>query len=161
MQPLPRSTQAGRGQLAGPAPSARQVRRITVHIEQTAPGVLEVSAPFGWHGGQARNPAQLAHLVAAAFMEAQLVAYSHFRNGTSPTAALGEPTRYVRPRPVQRGRRPDVHDPLAWHEAEDGRWVSPSGRRFRPDSQVVQRVQTQLARMWESVPKEFTEESAS
>ena len=158
MRPLPRSTQTGRGQLAGPAPSARQVRRITVHIEQIEAGVLEVSSTFGWRGGQARTPAQLATLVAAAFVEAQIHAYSTWQ-GNRKQAGPGEP--YPRPRPRRHSRRYDVHDPRSWSVDDDGMWVSPgSGRRFRPDTQVVQRVQAQLARMWEPVPRPSSESEA-
>ncbi|MGH9058447.1 MAG: hypothetical protein ACRDZY_02870, partial [Acidimicrobiales bacterium] len=76
---IPRSTQAGRGELAGPASTPRQVRAITVLVEQVAPGVLKISQAFGWTGGLARTPGQLASLVATAFVEAQVAAYSGWR----------------------------------------------------------------------------------
>jgi hypothetical protein len=34
----------------------------------------------------------------------------------------------------------DVHDPLAWRPLADGRWASPSGRCYGPQTQVVARV---------------------
>lgn len=154
MYPLPRSTQTGRGELAGPAPVPRQVRRMGLIVEQVETGVWQLSTTFGHQLGQARNPAQLAHLVAAGFRESQLAAYARFRSGSPDEPSREGVSQYERPRPTRRGRRPDVHDPRAWQVDSEGRWVSPgSGRRFSAESQVVQRVQARLAAMWEPVPQ--------
>lgn len=146
---LPRSTQTGRGQLAGPALSARQVRRITVHIEQVAPGVLHVSAPFGWPGGLARTPQQLASLVASGFTEAQVAAYAKWIGDKYDDGSGGPIARPSRPRRARPHRiRNDIHDPRKWRvDGATGKWISPSGKRWRPDSANVQRVQAKLARM--------------
>lgn len=145
---IPRSTRTGRGQLSGPASSARQVKAITLRVEQPEPGVLRLSQPFGWVGGLARTPQQLAALVASAFCEAQVNAYSqwqgHVYDGTDPAS----PPAYRRPRPAHRGHRVDVHDPREWRLDGDGKWIAPgSGRRWRPDSQTVQRVQARRVGM--------------
>lgn len=154
---LPRSTRAGRGELAGPARVARQVRSITVRVDEVRPGVLRVSQPAapGW-AGEARTPFELARLVAAAFTEAQVAAYSRWR-GDPYEGEDG--TRYRRPRPARRGHRVDVHDPRDWRVLPDGRWVAPgSGRRWRPDSQVVQQVRARLVRMGLPATPQDTEE---
>lgn len=140
---IPRSTTAGRGELAGPAPTRRQVRTITVIVDAVSPGVLRLSSPAtpGW-AGEARTPAELARLVASVFLESQVSAYAKWR-GVPYEHVDG--TQYRRPRPARPGHRVDVHDPRAWRLAPDGRWVDPgSGRLWRADSQVVQRVQTRL-----------------
>lgn len=143
---LPRSTRAGRGQLVGPAQVARQVRSITVQLEQISPGVLRLSQPTapGW-AGVARTPQQLAALVASAFTEAQVAAHARWRN--APYEAP-DGQQYRRPLPKRPGRRRDIHDPAAWTVTEDGRWRDPgSGRLWRPDSQVVQRVQARRIKL--------------
>jgi hypothetical protein len=140
---IPRSTNAGRGELAGPAPTRRQVRAITVQVVEVRPGVLRLSTPMtpGWVG-EATNAMELARLVASAFAENQVAAYAMWR-GVPYEHADG--TQYRRPRPSRPGHRVDVHDPRAWRVAPDGRWIDPgSGRLWRADSQVVQRVQTRL-----------------
>lgn len=137
---IPRSTRAGRGELTGPAQTARQVRSTTLRVEQVHPGVLRLSQPStpGWVG-VARNPAQLAALVASAFTEAQVAAHAVWRNAPYETP---DGVQYRRPRPTKPGRRADIHDPRAWTVEPDGRWRDPgSGRLWRADSQVVQRVQ--------------------
>lgn len=143
MTDLPRSTQTGRGQLSGPAPVARQARSITVRIEQIAPGTLQLSTPFGWRSGLARTSHELVRLVASAFTEAQVKAYSdwhnhHYDSGSQPGRTRRRPHRV----------RTDVHDPRQWRvDEKSGKWVSPSGRMWRADSASVQRVQAKLARM--------------
>lgn len=140
---IPRSTQAGRGELAGPAPTRRQVRSITVIVDAVGPGVLRLSSPAtpGW-AGEARTPAQLAALVGAAFTESQVSAYALWR-GVPYVHADG--TQYRRPRPSRPGHRQDVHHPGEWRVAPDGRWVDPgSGRLWGVETQVVQRVQARL-----------------
>lgn len=140
---MPRSTHAGRGELAGPAPTRRQVRSVTVIVDAVAPGVLRLSSPAtpGW-AGEARTPAQLAALVASVFVESQVSAYAMWR-GVPYEHEDG--TQYRRPRPSRPGHRQDVHAPEGWRVLPDGRWLDPgSGRKWRPDSQVVQNVLKRL-----------------
>lgn len=137
---IPRSTRTGRGELAGAAPSPRQSRRVTVHIEQVAPGVMQLSTPFGWRSPLARNPVELARLVASAFVETQVHAYSTWRQ-REYDLATEKPDKPKPRRPARHGHRVDVHDPRDWKVAEDGRWIDPgSGRRWKPESQMVQQI---------------------
>jgi hypothetical protein len=134
-------TLADHGILAGPAQTARQVKVITVRVEQINRGVFRVTqaATPGW-AGVARNPHELARAVAAAFNEAQLATHAGWRN-TPYEAPDGQIYRRP-PRPGKPGHRSDVHDPREWVVVADGRWRDPgSGRLWRPDSQVVRRVQ--------------------
>lgn len=148
MTEIPRSTRAGRGQLAGPqatgslvgsARTARQTRSVPVTIEEVRPGVMQLSTPFGWRSGLAHNAPELARIVASAFTEAQIHNHSMWR-GRDETGR----TLYQRPRPQRRGNRVDVHDPRAWRTDGQGRFVSPNGRPFRPDTQTAQRVSSRL-----------------
>lgn len=147
---LPRSTQAGRGQLAGPARSARQVRTVTIQVAEVEPGVLRLSQPVtpGWIG-DARNPTELARLVASAFVEAQIAAHATWR-GEPYEATDG--TLYRRP-PRGRSRAPhrsDTYDPREWRVNADGRWIAPGTGRSRlwsPDSLVVRQVQRRRVAM--------------
>lgn len=154
MQPLPRSTQAGRGQLSGPAGTPRQTRSITAHITEVQPGVIQFALDFGWKSSLARTPGQLAQVLASAFVEAQIANYAKFRNGPYDDGTAPDGLAVKREYPIRRGRRIDVHDPRLWKKDADGKWISPgSGRRYNPDAQVVQRVKAQLARMWTPEPK--------
>lgn len=55
--------------------------------------------------------------------------------------------RRGRPQFVMRSDRSDVYSPRAWHETADGGWMSPAGRKYRPDSQVVKRVRAKLTEL--------------
>lgn len=157
---LPRSTRAGRGQLSGPAPSARQVRSITVRVEQAGDGILRLSsaATPGWVG-VARTPHELARLVASAFVENQVSAHSTWR-GERYEAPDG--ARHRRSRPPWR-QRTDASDAAEWRVAEDGRWIAPGSGRSRfwsPDSKQVQQVMERRIRLGlPPVPESVTPES--
>jgi hypothetical protein len=159
---LPRSTRAGHGQLAGPAPSARQVRSITVRVEQAGDGILRLSSPTtpGWVG-VARTPHELARLVASAFVENQVSAHSMWR---------GQPyeppdgTRRRSPRSPWR-QRTDTSDAAEWRVAEDGRWIAPGSGRSRfwsPDSPQVQQVMERRMRLGlPAVPEQISPGSSA
>lgn len=146
---LPRSTNAGRGELAGPARTARQVRVMDVRVEELAPGTLRLSLPTvapGWSGVATSLP-QLRGLLASAFTEAQVSAHAVWRG--HPYLGV-DSDAYRRPLRRRRGHRADVHDPRDWRVAPDGRWVAPGAGRSRlwdPDSQVVQRVKQRRIRL--------------
>lgn len=147
--------------LTGPAATPRQVKSMTIRVDLVHPGMLRLSQPAipGWVG-VARTPVELARLVAAAFTEAQVAAYSLWRG--DPYEGL-DGTRYRRPRPARRGHRVDVHDPREWRVAPDGRWVAPGSGRSRlwsPESQVVARVKARRVRLGlPAVPDRVTSES--
>jgi hypothetical protein len=146
---IPRSIRAGRGELAGPAATARQVRRVPgVTIEEVSPGVLQFSAAFGWKSGHVRNAVELARVVSSLFTEAQVAAYSRWRGRQYDLAPEPEDAPQCltasvrRRRPERPGSRPDVYDPRDWRIDDDGKWIDPgTGRRWRPESAQVQRVQ--------------------
>lgn len=145
------------GELVGAADSPRQVRYITLQVEQ---GVLRVSQPsFGWVGGLARTPQELARLVTAGFREAQVNAHSVWRG-----VGYDGKTQQRR-RPARRGSRTDVHDPREWRVDSDGMWIAPGNgrnRRWRVDSQVVQRVKARRAAMGlPAIPGPVPQSSAS
>jgi hypothetical protein len=133
MDQLPRSTQ--RGSLTGAARVPRQTRSVPVVIEEIRPGVMQLSTPFGWRSELAYNPGGLARIVASAFTEAQIHNHSMWRGYDE----AGRPMR-SRPRPQNPGNRWDVHHPGTWRRSADGFYVSPSGRKWSPDSQLAERV---------------------
>jgi hypothetical protein len=157
---LPRSTRVTRRPgLAGPAPVAHQVRRITVNVELVGPGTLRVSQPTapGW-SGVASTPQQLAAVLASAFVEAQCAAHAWWK-GQEYESPDGN--TYQRPLPARPGRRRDIHDPRAWTRTGTGMWRDPGrGRLWRPDSQVVQRVRDRRVRLGLS-PEPPLEEATS
>lgn len=64
------------------------------------------------------------------------------------TAAISQLACSVVPTTSTGGRQTaTTHDPLAWKPLPDGRWVSPNGRIYGSDTQVVQRVTTKRAAM--------------
>jgi hypothetical protein len=130
---LPRSTQ--RGSLTGAARAPHQTRSVPVVIEEVRPGVMQLSTPFGWKSGLAYNAPDLARMVASAFVEAQIHNHSMWKGYDE----AGRPMR-SRPRPQNPGKRWDVHHPGTWRLASDGFYISPSGRRWHPDSQLADRV---------------------
>ena len=126
--------------LAGPAPTARQVRTVLVQVDSIPGRGLRVSLPRCMWARDARTPEQLARAVAEAFREAQCAAYADFRGEAYDRAV---PSRRVTGRAERRrlgGFRTDTYDPRDWARYEDGTWRSPAGLRYRPESQVVARV---------------------
>jgi hypothetical protein len=127
--------------LAGPAPTARQVRSVVVQIDSLPGHALKVSLPrLGEWMRVVWSPEQLARAVAEAFREAQCAAYADFRGEVYDQDA---PERGRTGRAERRrlgGFRTDTYDPRAWARYEDGTWRSPAGLRYRRESQVVARV---------------------
>jgi len=118
---------------------------------------MRVSTPQarGW-AVVVRRPEELARAVSSAFTEAQVAAYARWRGERYELDELTEPVKgdpMAPPRPRARRRknsgqvgwgtnqrRPDSHDPAAWEKMPDGRWRSPSGKAWKPDTPVVQKV---------------------
>lgn len=154
---IERSTRAVPGQLKGPAPTAHQVREVSLRVESLPGGGMRVSSPQarGW-AVVVRRPEELARAVSSAFLEAQVAAYARWRGERYELDDLTEPVRgdpMAPPRPRTRRRkntaqvgwgstqqRPDSHDPAAWVKLPDGRWRSPTGKAWKPDTQVVRKV---------------------
>lgn len=151
---IPRSTQAGRGELVGPAPTRGQVQTVLVQIEYRAPGMLVLTQPDTGLVASARNQPELAAVVSELFVSAQVQAYSRWRQG---------PVRRFRPAITPRRGRRDVYPPEAWrlHPDLPGMWVSPRGHVYAESTQSVQRVMA--ARVAKGLPARppLTSEAAS
>jgi hypothetical protein len=147
MAQLPCQTRAHVGaRLPGPPSVRNQVRSVPIQVDAT-PWGWRVSTPLarGW-AAIARSPQQLAAAIGAAFTEAQVASYARWKGsaydldemtdvvpGDSLAAAVATTT-------FRHRSRPDQHDPAAWTPLSSGRWRSPSGREYRPDTDVVRRV---------------------
>ena len=150
-------THAVPGQVRGPAPQRHQVREVTLRIESLPTGQLRVSTPAarGW-AMVVSSQHELSRAVTSAFTEAQCAAYSRWRGERYDLDDLTEPMEgdpLAPPRPPARRRRntgavgwgrnqqrPDTHDADAWTKLPDGRWQSPKGKRWKPDTMMAQRV---------------------
>lgn len=146
----------------------------TITVERTTSGALRVSSPDapGW-SSVATDRVALLRAIDEAFSEAAVAAYARSRGKPYDVALHDQAaeeaslTGKVLPlHPAARERmmqglacsvggaleghstRPgDVHDPLAWRPLADGRWVSPSGRTYGANTQVVQRVMEKRSNM--------------
>jgi hypothetical protein len=62
-----------------------------------------------------------------------------------PTAHPEEqPDEVEAARRRRRARHPATHEPEQWTELSDGRWLSPTGRRYGPDTKQVRAVVASL-----------------
>lgn len=117
-----------------------EVSEVLLRVEALDSG-LRLSTPQarGW-ARLARSHEDLARGVAEAFREAQLASYARARGEPYDLDVLSDASE-LHPLTASGSRpRADIYDPQDWTRMEDGRWRSPSGRCFRADSQVVQRV---------------------
>lgn len=126
---------------------------IPLTVEYLPGGRVRVETPLtrGW-SSVARNPQELARAVEAAFVEVTIAGYARSHREkydlsaltevvegeqrTALTAAADTPPTH---RPGRSGT-PVRHNPAAWSKLPDGRWLAPSGRKFREETQVVQNV---------------------
>lgn len=154
MPDLPKAIRPRQGSLVGSAPTAHQTRSVPVTIEEVRPGVMRLTTPFGWLSELAYDAPGLARIVASAFLEAQLYNHTRWRGHDENGRAL-----YQRPRPPNPGERADVHDPRAWRKDRYGLFVSPSGRRYRPDAQVARKVREGLMEFGGSGEPELLDEA--
>lgn len=132
----------------GMSRAGHQARAVQLVVETLPDGAVRVSSPQarGW-AGVARNPGELARVVASAFTEVEVAAYAAWKgqlydldemtdvDPADPTTALPTP-----PKRRNRTVRSDAQHPADWRRLEDGRWRSPGGRVYRPETQLVQRV---------------------
>lgn len=144
--------------ITGPAPVAHQVRSVLVQIDSLSTGELRISTPAarGW-AVTARSQSDLVRAIGGAFTEAQIAAYARWKGGAYDLDALtaavpGDPMAPPRERAARRDypgpgvgygpgrRRPDTSAPEDWVKMEDGRWRSPAGRAYRPDTMMVAKV---------------------
>jgi hypothetical protein len=142
------------GSLPGPAAVRNQVRAVTLRVESLPGGLLRVSTPTtpGW-AATARTQDEFMRAIRDAFTEAQVAAYAAWRNheyDLAETVMRDDPDPLVAAAPSRRTRvavRRDQYDPSAWSVCADGRWRSPSGRLYRPDSTMVSRVRAARIRV--------------
>jgi hypothetical protein len=136
------------GELHGAAPTARQVRTMTLNVEQLDGGKWRLTLPRipAW-AAVAATPSQVAVGIRSAFTELQIAAYADWRN----TVLDIDVVTYRRRRPKRSAAkkvRKDVHPPEAWRLTgeSDARgvplWQSPGAKQlcYAEDCQVVQRV---------------------
>lgn len=141
----------------GPAAVGHQVRELSLRVEALPNGALRVSTESarGW-AAVVRTSMQLTAAIQEAFTEAQVAAYARAHGQRYDLDELtdpipGDPLAPPRARPRRRRnnetegwgmnqRRPDTLDPTEWVLLSDGRWQSPGGQRWRPESQMAQRV---------------------
>lgn len=129
--------------------------RLNLTVERLPSGRLRFTSPVvpDW-ARAASGPQQIARavtdLLQAAVVEAQIREYRTRRQ------ALKHPTHNQRRTQAgatyQRFTNGDGrvvrrvgHDPHSWTEQPDGTWRSPSGRTYRADTLVVQRVRARQA----------------
>lgn len=140
-------------------------------VERTTGGGVRVTCPDapGWVA-VARTPHELARALAEGWREAAVAAYAA-RQGERYDLAVHDQAaeevsstgRQLPEDPEERAallatlscsvipraaeERGAAHDPLAWTPLPDGRWVSPSGRRYKAETQVVRRIVEKRAAM--------------
>lgn len=144
--PAPLRRAPDRGVLQGPAPTSRQVKTITLQVEQLDGGKWRLTMPRipAW-AHVASAPPHVLVAIRSAFTEAQVAAYSSWR-GHQYDADVLPPVRRRPPRKAANKTRKDIHPPDAWlmtgDVGDDGApiWCSPKGLRLSENSQVVQRV---------------------
>jgi hypothetical protein len=125
-----------------------QVRELNLRVEPLPGGGVRVSTPQarGW-AAVAKSESELARAVLSAFTEVQIAAYSAWKGQVYDLDALtdvdpADPKTALPAPPVRRNRttRSDVAHPSEWARLPDGRWRSPRGRVYGPESQLVRRV---------------------
>jgi hypothetical protein len=125
-------------------------------VTRSPQGGLILRTPLtpGW-AYPARTPADLARGIELAYAEVACAMYARWRGVLYDLAETCEeippeayaagsqhPAEPVLDEVERRRRRnhPATHAPEAWVELSDGALLSPSGKRYRPDSLVASRV---------------------
>lgn len=143
---------------------AHRVRQVQLVVEQLDTGGLRFTSPTmapGWAVVAAGSPYDVARAVAVSFREAEVAAYARWRGRLYDH---DDPTARGRPDPAEpperprsaaswaargparfRPDRPDVHPPDRWQPLPDGGYLSPSGRRYGPDTQCARKVAARRA----------------
>jgi hypothetical protein len=125
-----------------------RVTTISLTVEARSDGRYRLSTPHarGW-AIEVRTQRELAHALSTAFTEVAVASYARAHDTPYDLDALTEQvigdTLAHQPRARSRGgprpKRTPYH-PSEWTKFEDGKWRSPSGRTYRPDSKQVQAV---------------------
>ncbi len=134
------------GELALVPDVPRQVRTITLTVEQLDGGRLRFTQPGapGWVV-VGRTPVELVRALRSAFVERQVAAHATWRGSIYDHPAAPQLRRH---KPRSRGkRRPDCYSYDEWLIDDAGKWVSPGGHRYPENTQVVRRVMEGRKRM--------------
>lgn len=137
---------------------------IQLLVSRKEGGGFILRTPFtpGW-AFPCNTPADLARGVEAACTEYAVAAYARLRGilyDLAETEVVVPPEAYAQTSPhpadepdeveVRRRRRrerhPATHEPEQWTELADGRWLSPTGRRYGPETRVASAVRQALGR---------------
>jgi hypothetical protein len=132
--------------------------QLTVFVSRGPGGRLILRTPLtpGW-AFPATCPAELARGIEQAWTECALAAYARLRGALYELAETEEvippeayahgaehpaetPDEVEAARRRKRARHPATHEPEQWTELSDGGWLSPTGRRYGPDTKQVRAV---------------------
>ena len=149
-----------------------EVQQVTITLTRTATGYLvESEALPGW-AGHAHSLTGLRDVVAQAFREHEAANYARFRGvpydaSSFATDAFDDPGAAISCPPDERRHpaeppvsevprigwskgadvRPDTHHPAEWTPLPDGRWRSPKGNTYKPESAMVASVVARRAEL--------------
>lgn len=132
--------------------------QLTILISRRPGGGFLLRTPLcpGWCV-PARDPAELALAMERAWCEAALAAYARLRGAlydlaeteecvppeafpAVATAHPGDSDEVEEARRRRRQRHPATHEPERWVELPDGGMLSPTGRRYGPETRVASAV---------------------
>jgi hypothetical protein len=129
--------------------------QLTVQVTRRPGGGFVLSCPLcpGW-AVPARTPAELAQRMEQAWAEAAVAAYARLRGvlydladteETIPPGAYPAGSQHPGEAPDEvarrrRQRHPATYEPEQWVELPDGRWLSPKGQRYGPETRVASAV---------------------
>jgi hypothetical protein len=142
---------------------------LTLTVRRLDDGRLRFATPTcpGW-AFTAQRPAQIGEAIARAYTEATVAAYARLHGVVYDVAAATDPEELPpgvlaaatprtrrhpqEPAPVgedevarkRRTKHPRTHPPQEWQRLDDGRWLSPTGHRYSPESRQVQAVVASL-----------------
>jgi hypothetical protein len=133
--------------------------QLPIFVSRNPHGGFVLRSPLcpGW-AVPARTPAELAQMMEQAWTEAAIAAYARLRGTLYDLAETEEvipreayvavdtchpaeaPDEVEQQRRKKRARHPATHAPEQWTELSDGRWLSPAGHRYGPDTKQVRAI---------------------
>jgi hypothetical protein len=151
-----------------PARRPHEPAELTLRVRRLDDGALLFTTPTcpGW-GFTARRPQQIGEAIARCYTEAAIAAYARLRGVLYDVAAETHPEELpvpaealtprtrrhpAEPEPARedevakrrRTKHPRTYAPDEWQQLPDGRWRSPVGGTYRPESRQVQAVVASL-----------------
>lgn len=153
------------------SPSRRphEPAELTLRVRRLDDGRLRFTVPTcpGW-AFTAHRPSMIGEAIARCYTEAAVAAYARLHGvlydvaeethpEELPPGVLAAATPSTRRHPAEpdppsedevakrrRTKHPRTHPPETWQPLDDGRWLSPTGRRYAPESRQVQAVVASL-----------------